>query len=281
MKNACEARREARRESIPLSRRGGGKPTEEGKPRGGVGGGAERSQRARRRDKAHPCPKGKGKRRPALRARRTAHGKGERAAGSAKRRAEHAPRATSDPYTRHPTAENMTRRRFLARPAGRNAPRNMKTRTTHPDAPVRRRGRAHGARPARRSCSRRKETGGRRGSPLWGRRRARRGARASGAPCAAGGGMSHKNSPRISAQGVHKKLKKSCLSKVQINDMVYVINRTKNWRYRTILEIPPRYYCTAFSIRFFYALDLANRNFFTNTSLNSCAAHVALKSQRS
>lgn len=70
MKKGCEARREARRESIPLSRRGGGKPRDAGKPRGGVGGGGERSMRAPRRDKAHPRPKGRGKRRPALRARR-------------------------------------------------------------------------------------------------------------------------------------------------------------------------------------------------------------------
>lgn len=118
MKNACEARREARRESRPLSRRGGGKPRNAGKPRGGVGGGGERSLRAPRRNKAHPCPKGKGKRRPALRARRTAHGKGERAAGSAKRRAEHAPNVTSDPNTRHPAAGNMTRRRFWRAPRG-------------------------------------------------------------------------------------------------------------------------------------------------------------------
>lgn len=118
MKNACEARREARRESIPISRRGGGKPRNAGKPRGGVGGGAERSQRARRRDKAHPRPKGRGKRRPALRARRMAHGEGERAAGSAKRRAEHAPSVISKPNTRHPAAENMTRRRFWRAPRG-------------------------------------------------------------------------------------------------------------------------------------------------------------------
>lgn len=48
-----------------------------------------------------------------------------------------------------------------------------------------------------RSCSRRRASGGRRGRPLWGQRRARRGARASGAPCAAGGGISRKT-PRAS-----------------------------------------------------------------------------------
>lgn len=64
-----------------------------------------------------------------------------------------------------------------------------------------------------RSCSRRRASGGRRGSPLWGRRRARRGARAWGAPSGAGGGMSRKNSPRISAQGVHKQIKKIMLIK--------------------------------------------------------------------
>ena len=42
------------------------------------------------------------------------------------------------------------------------------------------------------------------GEPPWGRRRARRGARAWGAPSGAGGGMSHKNSPRISAKGATK-----------------------------------------------------------------------------
>ena len=68
MKKPCEARREARRESIPLSRRGGGKPRNAGKPRGGVGGGGGRSMRAPRRNKAHPRPKGRGKRRRALRA---------------------------------------------------------------------------------------------------------------------------------------------------------------------------------------------------------------------
>lgn len=118
MKNACEARREARRESIPLSRRGAGKPTEGGQTAEGRGGGGERSQRAPRRDKAHPRPKGRGKRRPAQRARRMAHGEGERAAGSAKRRAEHAPRAISKPNTRHPAAENMTRMRFWRAPRG-------------------------------------------------------------------------------------------------------------------------------------------------------------------
>lgn len=118
MKNACEARREARRESRPLSRRGGGKPRNAGKPRGGVGGGGGRSMRAPRRNKAHPRPKGRGKRRPALRARRTAQGEGERAAGSAKRRAEHAPNVISKPNTRHPAAENMTRRRFWRAPRG-------------------------------------------------------------------------------------------------------------------------------------------------------------------
>ncbi len=68
MKNACEARREARRESIPISRRGGGKPRDAGKPRHGGGGGAERSMRVRRRDKGQPRPKGRGNRRRALRA---------------------------------------------------------------------------------------------------------------------------------------------------------------------------------------------------------------------
>lgn len=118
MKKPCEARREARRESIPLSRHGAGKPTEGGQTATGRGGGGGRSMRAPRRDKAHPRPKGRGKRRPALRARRMAHGEGERAAGSAKRRAEHAPSVISKPNTRHPIAENMTRRRFWRAPRG-------------------------------------------------------------------------------------------------------------------------------------------------------------------
>lgn len=118
MKKPCEARREARRESRPLSRHGAGKPTEGGQTATGRGGGGGRSMRAPRRDKAHPRPKGRGKRRPALRARRMAHGEGERAAGSAKRRAEHAPSVISKPNTRHPIAENMTRRRFWRAPRG-------------------------------------------------------------------------------------------------------------------------------------------------------------------
>lgn len=77
-----------------------------------------------------------------------------------------------------------------------------------------------------RMCSRRMETGGRRGRPLWGQRRERRGARAWGAPCAAGGGISRKNSPRISAQGVHKKLKKSCLSTINEQmDICYKLSK--------------------------------------------------------
>ena len=63
-----------------------------------------------------------------------------------------------------------------------------------------------------RSCSRRMETGGRRGRPLWGQRRARRGARASGAPCAAGGGMSRKT-PRASLRREPQKIKKIMLIK--------------------------------------------------------------------
>lgn len=214
MKKACEARRMARRESIPLSRRGAGKPTEGGQTATGRGGGGERSLRAPRRDKAHPRPKGRGKRRPALRARRTAHGEGERAAGSAKRRAEHAPSVISKPNTRHPTAGNMTRMRFLARPAGRNAPRNMNTRPTHPDAPTRRRGRAHRARPARRSCSRAvvhaqlfspHGDGRKEGAPPLGAAAGTAGGARIGRALRRGRGVRiTKNSPRISAKGATK-----------------------------------------------------------------------------
>ena len=64
-----------------------------------------------------------------------------------------------------------------------------------------------------RMCSRRMAMGGRRGSPLWGRRRARRGARALGAPCAAGGGMSQKT-PRASLRREStKQIKKIMLIK--------------------------------------------------------------------
>ena len=61
-----------------------------------------------------------------------------------------------------------------------------------------------------RSCSRRMETGGWRGRPLWGQRRERRGARASGAPCAAGGGISRKT-PRASLRRESQKIKKIML----------------------------------------------------------------------
>lgn len=58
----------ATRADRPLSRRGGGKPTEEGKPRHGGEEDANAAKRVRGRDKGKPRPKGRGNRCRALRA---------------------------------------------------------------------------------------------------------------------------------------------------------------------------------------------------------------------
>ena len=58
----------ATRADRPLSRRGGGKPTEEGKPRHGGEEDANAAKRVRGRDKGKPRPKGRGDRCRALRA---------------------------------------------------------------------------------------------------------------------------------------------------------------------------------------------------------------------
>lgn len=89
----------------------------------------------------------------------------------------------------------------------------MNTRPTHPEAPIRRRGRAHGARPARRSCSRAvvhaqlftpQGNGRKEGAPPLGAAEGTAGGARIGRALRRGRGDVTKNSPRISAQGVHK-----------------------------------------------------------------------------